>query len=59
MSCGLSETFADISAVEADVFQFPVAELTENDQLCLPCPARNFCSNDAVYKATQPCQDTT
>jgi hypothetical protein len=59
ISCGLSETFADISAAETDVFQFPVAELTEKDQLCLPCPARNFGSNDTVYKAAEPGQDTT
>jgi hypothetical protein len=59
MSCGLGKTFADISAVETDVFQFPVAELTENDQLRLPRPARNFGSDHVVYKAAQPGQDTT
>jgi hypothetical protein len=59
MSRGLYETFPDVSAAETDVFQFPIAELPENDKVCVARPARNFRGNHVIYEAAEAGQETT
>ena len=41
----------DVTAVEADVFQFPIAKLTEGEKICLAFVTRDRGGNPAVDEA--------
>jgi hypothetical protein len=52
-SRGFRQAFAEVTSGEADVFQFSIAKLTEESNICRAHPARNFGGNPAVYEVTQ------
>jgi hypothetical protein len=50
---GFRQALADVTAAEADVLEFPIAELTEGKKLCLALVARDCGGNPAVDKAAE------
>ena len=49
----LRQSVADLIAVEADVFEVPVAEMAQGGQLCLALAMRDHGGNPLVDKATE------
>ena len=65
MRCSRARVFAassravvDLAAADADVLQFPVAELAQRSELRLTLVTRNRRGNQAINEAAQPHQKT-
>jgi hypothetical protein len=52
-SRGFRQAFAEVTPGETDVFQFPIAELTEDSNIRRACSACDFAGNPAVYEETE------
>jgi len=45
---GFCQGFADLTPMEANVLQFPVAEMSQHDKICLALAMRNYGGNPAI-----------
>ena len=52
-SRGFRQTHPDVTPGEADVFQFPIAKPTEDNDIRLTRPVRDCRGNRMVYETTQ------
>jgi len=52
-SRGFRQALAEVTSGETDVFQFSIAKLTEDSNICHARSACDFGSNPAVYEVTQ------
>jgi hypothetical protein len=56
---GFRQALAEVTSGQPDVFQFSVAKLTEESNICRPHSARDFGCNPAIHEVTQAGHDET
>jgi hypothetical protein len=56
---GFRQARANVTAVQADIFQFPIAELAESEKICLVLAARDCGGNPAVEDGAEARQKDT
>jgi hypothetical protein len=48
---GLRQPLSNFTTRKADVFQFSIAKLAKNRDICLARPVRECCCNQMIYEA--------